>query len=162
MCHHCSTIHGDGQDVHAVHRSIECETHFAPPPYPEGVAHHSPESRRRSAPWEKRPGGPTLKGLYIVSHGVEPLQGSFCASGPTQGARPVVATLGYDVSPLQGVEPVSIRNWPGWLTAEGHYDGTAARRQSQSASRTPIHHNVRLWQKSSVRQKNTPTLFVGR
>ena len=41
--------------------------------------------------------------LQTVLHGDgEPLQGSFSRGPLTQGARPAVATLGCDVSPLRG------------------------------------------------------------
>ena len=46
--------------------------------------------------------GPTLKGLHIRATGVEPLQGSFSVDDLTQGALPVVATLGCDVSTPAG------------------------------------------------------------
>ncbi len=60
---------------------------------------------------------PTLKGLYICVTRVEPLRGSSPRGVLTQGARLVVATLGYDVPPFQGAEVASTMGGF-WLTAD--------------------------------------------
>ena len=82
------------------------------PPLPHSGVHS--ESRadcggEGAEPWETPCGNPSprcLKGLHTRSRRVEPLQGSFCASGLTQGARPAIATLGCD-----GSTPSGCRGW---------------------------------------------------
>ncbi len=83
--------------------------------YPEGVIDHSPGSRRRSAPcetWSRKPNPER------VEHPRDPVWNPFRVRplrDRTQGARPVVATPGCNVSPLQGAEAASTKSGF-WLT----------------------------------------------
>ena len=73
------------------------------PLYPEGVAHHSPRSRRRSAPWEMWPREPNPEGQrregFLADH-VDKVASTFPAPSP----RP---------SPPQWSPPRKQRRWWG-------------------------------------------------
>ena len=85
---------------------------------PKG-SHITAQGRDEGAhPGKRGPENTTMKGLYTRMTRVEPLQGSCRVSNFTQGAEPAVATLGCEVSPLQGPEVASTVSGF-WLTTDG-------------------------------------------